>query len=151
MPPKTTLSTPRQKAAAKAAKTRKILKGANLRNSDDEDEDQPWEWIYEKLPGDRLVAQDSEESTDETKTPRKRKARNAKTYGGGKIVGARKGKFQCKVGDAVCLKSDGGQTWAAVIWRFCEMDDEDGYPEKAADFLCRLYFNLAEDQLTDRR
>lgn len=134
MPHKVAPLTPRQKAAEKAAKTRKILKGANLRDSDDED-DEPWEWIYSG--GREEVADSEEESSDEMRTPRKRKARNVKTYVGGTIVGARKGAFRCKVGDTVCLRSDAGQNWAAIIWKFCEQEDEDGHMEKAADFLCK--------------
>jgi hypothetical protein len=142
MPHKAVPLTPRQKAAAKAAKTRKILKGANTRASDDEDEeDLPWEWIYEEESRKEEEPQGSEdESADEDgdviKTPRKRAARNVKPYAGGRIVGARKGTFDVKVGDAVLLRSEGGQTWAGLVWRFCEMEDDDGFMEKAADFLC---------------
>lgn len=148
MPHKTAPSTPRQKAAARAAKTRKILQGSNIQDSSDEDEDdQPWEWIYDKTSkGKAEVEGSDEESADEDddtiKTPRKRKARNVKTYVGGRIIGARKGRFTCRVGDTVLVRSDGAQTWVAMIWRFCEMEDEDGAMVKGAEFLCRLFHIL---------
>lgn len=148
MPHQTAPVTPRQKAAAKAAKARKLLQGSNVQDSSDEDEDdQPWEWIYDKSSkGKEEVEGSDEESADEDdtlKTPRKRKARNVKTYVGRRIIGARKGKFTCRVGDTVLVRSEGSQTWVAMIWRFCEVEEEDsGVMVKGAEFMCTLCYTI---------
>lgn len=52
---------------------------------------------------------------------------------GDKIVGARIGQFECRVGDCVLLKADGSnEAWVALICEFVD-DDDDG--EKAANFM----------------
>lgn len=116
--------TPRQKRANKAERARKLLAGTTLSREDSDDElgtdEYPWEWIYEKQGKG-----EEEESADEEKTPRKRKARNA-VRSQGEIIGATMGSFKCRVGDTVLLKAEGqNQSWVGIIQHFLENDDGD--------------------------
>ncbi|KAF2401502.1 origin recognition complex subunit 1 [Trichodelitschia bisporula] len=106
----------------KIEKAKQYLKtGAVVReDSDDElgDEDLPWEWIY---PEDDDVQQ---------KTPsKKRKAGDAQKQ----PVGARMGKFECRLGDTVLLKAEsGGEAWVGLI---CHLFDDEESGEKLANFM----------------
>ncbi|KAF2765061.1 origin of replication binding protein [Teratosphaeria nubilosa] len=93
---------------------RHILSGGGVprEDSDDElgDEDHPWEWIYGQ--------------------------KGSKN----EIVGARMGRFECRIGDTVLLKAPGNEAWVGIIYNFSEKEgeDEDGEPirnEKKADMM----------------
>ncbi|EEQ30953.1 Origin recognition complex, subunit 1 [Microsporum canis] len=78
-------------------------------DSDDElgSEDLPWEWIYEDTQASPL------------KPSRGRKA-------GPKIIGARMGSFECRLGHIVLLKSpEAGKDWAGIIYEFLDDPDPD--------------------------
>jgi len=135
MPHETTPLTPRQKLANKNAKARKLLSG---RRDDSDNEDLPWEWIYETVKGDDEDEEDEKgEEEDGIKTQKKRRRRNASKSEERKIIGAKMGKtLKVKIGDAVLLRAEGGNApWVGIIWQFCE--EEDG--EKAANFLCESF------------
>jgi origin recognition complex subunit 1 len=111
---------------SRVEKARKFLTGGAVFREDSDDElgyeDHPWEWIYDESAAD--------DAPKENATPRKRKA--APTSLGPRIVGARMGKFRCKVGDAVLLKAEGNQAWVGIICDFYEDMHDD---EKMAKFL----------------
>jgi len=99
----------------------KYLPGIAREDSDDElgEEDHPWEWIYEET---------ANEGADGG-SARKRK-RNQEP----KIIGARMGTFQCRLGECVLLKAEGSnEAWVGIICDFIEEDGDDG--EKAANFM----------------
>ena len=101
----------------RAERARRYLTGGGVARDDSDDElgldDHPWEWIYPKKPQE--VDGDSEE--DEYAT---------------KIVGARMGAFECRIGDCVLLKAEGAnEAWIGIICEFQE--DEEG--DKAANFM----------------
>ncbi|EFE37349.1 hypothetical protein TRV_07998 [Trichophyton verrucosum HKI 0517] len=76
-------------------------------DSDDElgSEDLPWEWIYE------------EPQPSPTKKGKK---------SGPKIIGARMGSFECRIGHIVLLKSpEAGKDWAGIIYEFLDDPDPD--------------------------
>jgi origin recognition complex subunit 1 len=101
-----------------------LTSGAVFREDSDDElgyEDHPWEWIYDDACAD--------DTPKENATPRKRKAVAASL--GQRIVGARMGKFRCKVGDAVLLKA-GNQAWVGII---CDFHDDVEEDEKMAKFL----------------
>jgi len=110
----------------RAEKARQFLTGGAVLREDSDDElgyeDHPWEWIYDDAGPD--------DAPEENTTPRKRKA--APTSLAQRIVGARMGRFRCKVGDAVLLKAEGNQAWVGIICDFHEDEDDD---EKMAKFL----------------
>lgn len=90
-------------------------------DSDDElgVEDFPWVWIY--------AADDEDEQSDEqrNRTPR-RKATKRQSRGKKKIVGARMGYFECRIGDTVLLKSpEAGRDWAGIACEFLEEEEKD--------------------------
>ncbi|SPJ78997.1 related to origin recognition protein Orc1p [Fusarium torulosum] len=90
--------------------------------SDDElAADEPsWQWIYNSTP--------TTERSDEAQGDRKRRK-----VTGDRIVGAKIGQFECRVGDTVMLKADGSnEAWFALI---CEFVEDDGEGEKAANFM----------------
>ncbi|OAX78993.1 hypothetical protein ACJ72_06691, partial [Emergomyces africanus] len=107
-------------------------KGWNFpRGSDDElgYEDHPWEWIYEEdqasIKGSGLNASDDE---IDCVTPTKRKAsqRARRKAPPRKIIGAKMGSFECRLGQAVLLKSpEPGKDWAGIICEFVEEEDDD--------------------------
>lgn len=90
--------------------------------SDDElaDVEPSWQWIYNSTL--------TTERGDGTQSDRKRRK-----VTGDRIVGARIGQFECRIGDAVMLKADGSnEAWIALI---CEFVEDDGEGEKAANFM----------------
>lgn len=97
-------------------------------DSDDElgGNDAPWEWIYD---GEQRAAPDDAPDAPDVHGDRKRRK-----LSGGRIVGARMGSFQCRVGDCVLLKADGssGDAWVAII---CEFIDGDADGDMAANFM----------------
>ncbi|KAB5579975.1 P-loop containing nucleoside triphosphate hydrolase protein [Coniochaeta sp. 2T2.1] len=99
----------------------KPLPGITREDSDDElgTEDLPWEYIYQSdLP---------DASQEDEANPRKRK----RGAGQNKIVGARTGDFECKLGDTVLLKAEGSnEAWVGLI---CEFGDDNG--EMSAYFM----------------
>lgn len=98
--------------------------------SDFEDElagDEPsWEWIYNTTSSPAAAEGGA---SDEQAADRKRR----KVTAGDRIVGARIGRFECRIGDVVMLKADGSnEAWVALI---CEFVEDDGDGEKAANFM----------------
>lgn len=87
-------------------------------------EQHEWEWVYE----------DGSISEEETQTnSRKRKASEAFTQGESRrIVGARKGTEELRLGDAVLLKAPRNELWVAIIYEFLEDENEE---EKEAKFM----------------
>ncbi|OAA61157.1 origin recognition complex subunit [Niveomyces insectorum RCEF 264] len=105
-------------------RTPKIVPGITREDSDDElgDYDHPWEWIYDE---ERIHKPDSEHDRSQ-----KRKRREADS----RIVGARMGNFECRLGDTVLLKAEGSnEAWVGLICEFIDEDGEDG--DKAAYFM----------------
>ncbi|TDZ28265.1 Origin recognition complex subunit 1 [Colletotrichum trifolii] len=91
-------------------------------DSDDElgAEDHPWEWLSD--PVDEAPSEKNALST------RKR----TRLHSNARVIGARMGDFECRVGDCVLLKAEGSkEAWVAIICEF--IDDDDG--EKAANFM----------------
>ncbi|KAI1180561.1 ATPase [Nemania sp. FL0916] len=89
-------------------------RSAASRNIQDDDDglSKEWEWIYEAVPS-------------QSGRPRRE--------GTSRIVGARNGGFECRVGDCVLLRAEGAtQDWAAIVNEFVEYDEEG---DMAADFL----------------
>ncbi|KAF4451033.1 origin recognition complex subunit 1 [Fusarium austroafricanum] len=105
-----------------AEKAKRRLSKISHKLSDDEltDEELSWEWIYNSTP--------TTERGDEPQSDRKRRK-----VTGDRIVGARIGQFECRIGDTVMLKADGSnEAWIALI---CEFVEDDGEGEKAANFM----------------
>lgn len=106
---------------------RKAPKGIAREDSDDElgDDDLPWEWIYETQPPER----NGQDANGEGERKRRKVA-------GDKIVGARTGAFECRVGDCVLLKAEGSnEAWVGIICEFVDdAEDQDG-DGMAANFM----------------
>lgn len=91
-----------------------VTKGTLAReDSDDElgNEDYPWHWIYE----------------DDGRTrPSQKRASRGPGNRQQRIVGARMGSFECRLGQVVLLKSpEPGKDWVGIITEFLEVDDGD--------------------------
>jgi len=130
MPPKSKPPTPKKKPEDKAQRARRLLAGSTHRqeySEDDlDDEDEPWEWIYD--------AEDiQEEDRDEAVTP-SRKGRPR--FREKRIIGAKTGKFRCKIGDCVVLKPDRNEVWAGIICGFREDGEED---DMEAKIMCKKW------------
>lgn len=107
---------------ASAEKARRQLPQNHHELSDDElaGDEPSWEWIYNST----LTA----ERSDEPQSDRKRRK-----VVGDRIVGARIGQFECRIGDVLMLKADGSnEAWVALV---CEFVEDDGEGEKAANFM----------------
>ncbi|KAI1911720.1 Origin recognition complex, subunit 1 [Ophidiomyces ophidiicola] len=121
--------------------------GVHHEDSDDElgCEDLPWEWIYNscptaELPVEGLRARKTSRVTSPYQTPRK-------------IIGARMGSFECRLGQAVLLKSpEPGKDWAGIICEFVEEKDEDSdeqaTPIKSANI---MWFASPDEFLSTRK
>jgi origin recognition complex subunit 1 len=141
MPHKTTGMTSRKQQNAKAERARRILAGSTLRREDSDDElgedDLPWEWVFSG-PGDISDEGDDKDVKDPTINKRKgRPMRKASKARERKIIGAKMGTFECKIGDCVLLKADSNEAWAGIICDFLEEDDEMG-----ATVMCENRFPL---------
>lgn len=114
-----TLQTARSLLAGGAPQSNHIL---DLADPHDE-----WEWIYEDNTAEDATNPSSPSSS------RKRKASDASDVDTPRrIVGAKSGSFEVRVGDAIRLKADRNETWVALIQGFVE-DEEEG--EKMALFM----------------
>lgn len=108
--------------AKRTQRARQWLTTANIHRDDSDDElgaeDLPWEWIYDvEADESQGVILDDEES----QTPSRRRGSRKK-----KIVGARTGPFECRLGQCVLLKSpEAGKDWAGIICEFLEEEDEE--------------------------
>ncbi|KAM0198082.1 hypothetical protein ACHAPI_004411 [Fusarium lateritium] len=105
-----------------AERAKRQISGIAHDLSDDElAADEPsWQWIYNSTP--------TTERSDDAQSDRKRRK-----VTGDRIVGAKIGQFECRVGDTVMLKADGSnEAWFALI---CEFVEDDGEGEKAANFM----------------
>lgn len=118
----------------KVEQARQLLKGATLPNDESDEElgdDLPWEWVYEE---------DAPESVDEeTEETRNRRVAPGRTPSGVRIVGARNGNFECRIGDVVMLKAPGNEAWVAIVCDLSEgeMEDDEGEDswDKKATFM----------------
>ena len=103
-------------------RAKRYLTGGGVLREDSDDElgfeDHPWQWIYA------------------SPSPHQRPPAKAKVNGeapGRKIVGAKMGNFECRLGDCMLLKADmsTNEAWVGII---CEFFD-DGDEEKVASFM----------------
>jgi len=115
-------------------RARQRLKGGGVVRDDSDDElgieDFPWEWIL--ADQDAAARRQSEnQEAGNNKASRKRKA--SAISSSGDIVGARMGKFECRLGDTVLLKAESGnEAWVGIICDFFEDEEEDA---KMANFM----------------
>lgn len=110
-------------------RARHYLSSGGVARDDSDDElgleDHPWEWVYtESAPG------------VEEKDQRRRKNKEcvATVQDPQRIIGARMGTFECRLGDCVFLKAEGAsnEAWIGIISNF-EEDEED--EQKCANFM----------------
>ncbi|KFX98638.1 hypothetical protein V497_02621 [Pseudogymnoascus sp. VKM F-4516 (FW-969)] len=140
----------RRSNAKKIERAKQYLSGGGVTREDSDDElgkdDYPWEWVYDNTgkaveeEGDGIDNEDNiadllnaEATAQPAHSGRKRKAaRKAEQDAQRKIIGARMGDFECKVGDCVLLKAEGtNEAWVGIICEFIEEDDD----EMAANFM----------------
>jgi origin recognition complex subunit 1 len=72
------------------------------------------------------MSDDGEAEESSSKARRGRPSRKPSKNQERKIVGARMGPFECKIGDCVLLKADSNEAWAGIICDFLEEEDEMG-------------------------
>ncbi|KAL1966463.1 hypothetical protein VTN77DRAFT_4385 [Rasamsonia byssochlamydoides] len=110
-----------------------LTKGGILHeDSDDElgSEDHPWEWIYEGETDENNDLEGSTENDGEVLSSRRRSSRAAVRQAQRKIIGARMGSFECRLGQVVLLKSpEAGKDWVGIICEFLEEEDEENEGE----------------------
>ncbi|KAJ9667545.1 Origin recognition complex, subunit 1 [Coniosporium apollinis] len=121
----------------KIEKARQWLHGGGVTREDSDDElgleDYPWEWIYEEEEHDHGL-----QEPDKQNGASKKRARNASSPSpstGKQIIGARMGKFSCRIGDTVLLKADGNEAWVGIICDFLWKENDDGVMQKHANFM----------------
>jgi len=84
------------------------------------DEEEDWEWIYSDDPSEHASANPT------SGHGRKRKVSSMLQAAlGSNIVGAKRGKFECRLGDVVRLKDEGRDVWTALICAFNDEEDAD--------------------------
>lgn len=106
---------------SKGTKKREILKEGAVVRYDSDDElglvDHPWEWIYAEMP----VKPDEKKKKNGRAKPRPER-----------IVGAKSGTFNCRVGEAVFMKGlVSGEAWVGIICNF----EEDENAEKCVNVM----------------
>ncbi|KAK2761556.1 Origin recognition complex, subunit 1 [Arachnomyces sp. PD_36] len=129
---------PRATAQSKRSQqARQWLTTAHISRDDSDDElgveDLPWEWIYETDDGNGTGEGQGNAPGDEASETPSRTRRNSRK---GRIIGARMGSFECKIGQAVLLKSpEAGKDWAGIICEFLEEEDEEEEMVKSANIM----------------
>lgn len=117
---------PRPNASTRAQQW--MTKGALVRDDSDDElgvEDLPWDWIYD---ANEQIKEEENTNGSPEKRGRRRSSRPARQQR--KIVGARMGQFECKVGEVILLKSpEAGKDWVGIITEFREEEDEDNQDE----------------------
>lgn len=113
-------------------KAREWLSLGGILHEDSDDElgydDHPWEWILEEEAG-RNGSSFREEAVDNDKQSHRRRS-SRPTVRHRKIVGARMGRFECRLGQVVLLKSpEAGKDWVGIISEFLEEEDDDDEEE----------------------
>jgi origin recognition complex subunit 1 len=108
-----------------------LIKGGMVREDSDDElgyDDYPWEWIYEAESEDGgNDPKDPSQNRRPAKSSRRRTSQTVPQRQQKMIVGARMGLFECRLGQAVLLKSpEAGKDWAGIISEFLEEEDEDG-------------------------
>ncbi|KAL5045801.1 hypothetical protein BDW71DRAFT_183419 [Aspergillus fruticulosus] len=126
-----------------------MTKGGIIRDdSDDElgEEDHPWEWIYDtELDNAEETGNGAKASGETPKSAPRRSLRQPQR----KIIGARMGSFECRIGEVMLLKSpEPGKDWVGIITEFLEEeDDEDDEPIKSANI---MWFASPDEFLSTR-
>ncbi|KAL6239849.1 hypothetical protein BDW75DRAFT_197541 [Aspergillus navahoensis] len=114
-----------------------MTKGGIIRDdSDDElgEEDHPWEWLYDTELGNAEETENRAKASGATpKSARRRSSRQSQR----KIIGARMGAFECRIGETILLKSpEPGKNWVGIITDFLEEEDDEGdEPIKSANIM----------------
>ncbi|EFW21183.1 Origin recognition complex, subunit 1 [Coccidioides posadasii str. Silveira] len=150
MPPKD----PQQKAQ-ELAKLWLTKGGIHHEDSDDElgCEDLPWEWIYDcSFPVSGL----EQHQEDATRKKKGKQSNSTPAQAPRKIIGARMGSFECRLGQTVLLKSpEAGKDWAGIICEFLEEEAEENgrsidqtCPLKAANI---MWFASPDEFLSTRK
>ncbi|KAF2461009.1 P-loop containing nucleoside triphosphate hydrolase protein [Lineolata rhizophorae] len=136
-----------RRSRTKVERAKQLLKGqgaAALDSSDRDDsasdlsaDDREWEWIYDDEGDDDGDAGRRDDDarpglSASTKKSRPAPARRMSSASTRSIVGARKGRVECRIGDVVLLHNDSSQPWVALVCEFME-DPLDG--DKMANFL----------------
>ncbi|WEW61654.1 Origin recognition complex, subunit 1 [Emydomyces testavorans] len=156
MPPKSKSTA--QTKAQELARLWLTKGGIYHEDSDDElgCEDLPWEWIYSSHPPANGSA------PYDRCTPAKKKGKlsnSASVPPTRKIIGAKMGSFECRLGQTVLLKSpEPGKDWAGIICEFLEEEEaeeeadsnsaERASPVKAANI---MWFASPDEFLSTRK
>lgn len=148
MPHKPTTSPSQLQSSAKAVRARRLLTRGPLLREDSDDElgldDHPWRWVYEahesRAAGRNTSRDGSNEDGEEdisvpTTRRRSKPHRSTPRSQDQKIIGAKMGSFECKLGDCVLLKAEGegNRAWVGIICEFGEDEDD----EMSAHVMCR--------------
>ncbi|KAF2813217.1 P-loop containing nucleoside triphosphate hydrolase protein [Mytilinidion resinicola] len=122
---------------------RQYLTSGTIQREDSDDElgqdDLPWEWIYEEETSHDAT----QKKAERTLTLRKRKAAALTTDR--RIIGAKMGSFECKIGDAVLLKAEGNKAWVGII---CELYD--GEEEEDDDKMAKFMWFSGEKEIRNK-
>ncbi|KAF9889222.1 Origin recognition complex, subunit 1 [Aspergillus nanangensis] len=109
-----------------------MTKGGLVRDdSDDElgEEDLPWDWIYDTNDNEDPASAQNGETEEGSKSARRRSSR-PNTKRRQRIIGARMGTFECKLGQIVLLKSpEPGKDWVGIIAEFVEEEGDESEDE----------------------
>lgn len=105
-----------------------MTKGGLVRDDSDDElgvEDLPWEWVFEKETESRKTDGSDNVNGDGGSATRRRPSRRGSKQRR-RIIAARMGTFECKLGQVVLLKSpEPGKDWVGIITEFLEEEDED--------------------------
>ncbi|KAL1885592.1 Origin recognition complex, subunit 1 [Paecilomyces lecythidis] len=130
-----------------------LTKGGVVHDDSDDElglEDHPWEWIYESEDKQDVDQDTPDPLQDEPDSkPRRRRSSRPAARKARKIVAARMGSFECKLGQIVLLKSpEAGKDWVGIISEFLEEENEDtGEPVKSANI---MWFASPDEFLSTR-
>lgn len=128
-----------------------MTRGGLVRDDSDDElgyEDLPWEWVFEKDP-DAGKAEDV--NGDDEAFSRRRSVRpGSKRLR--RIVAARMGNFECKLGQVVLLKSpEPGKDWVGIITEFVEEEDEEDEEDEGMVKCANIMWFASPDEFMSTR
>lgn len=123
-----------------------MTKGGLVREDSDDElgvVDHPWVWIYEgnDKTASSNEAQNGTDLSVVPDSPRKPSVARTSSKRRRRIIGARMGNFECRLGQVVLLRSpEPGKDWAGIITEFLlddedDDDDDDSEPVKSANIM----------------
>lgn len=126
-----------------------MSKGGLVRDDSDDElgyDDLPWEWVFEEDTDTGNADGVNGDGGGLSRRPSRRGSKRRR-----RIVGARMGTFECKLGQAVLLSSpEPGKDWVGIITDFLEEEDEESEDNEVVKSANIMWFASPDEFMSTR-